>query len=96
MCIRDRLDIVVDSPEPPVKIMADGRHLWRVIDNLMSNICKYAMPGTRVYISLEKFNGMVIMTFRNISRSQLNISSEELMERFVRGDSSRTVSYTHL
>lgn len=69
--------------------MADGRHLWRVIDNLMSNICKYAMPGTRVYISLEKFNGMVIMTFRNISRSQLNISSEELMERFVRGDSSR-------
>lgn len=86
---KNQLDIVVDSPEPPVKIMADGRHLWRVIDNLMSNICKYAMPGTRVYISLEKFNGMVIMTFRNISRSQLNISSEELMERFVRGDSSR-------
>ena len=86
---KNQLDIVVDSPEPPVKIMADGRHLWRVIDNLMSNICKYAMPGTRVYISLEKFNGMVIMTFRNISKSQLNISSEELMERFVRGDSSR-------
>ena len=86
---KNQLDIVVDSPEPPVKIMADGRHLWRVIDNLMSNICKYAMPGTRVYISLEKFNGMVIMTFCNISRSQLNISSEELMERFVRGDSSR-------
>lgn len=86
---KNQLDIVVDSPEPPVKIMADGRHLWSVIDNLMSNICKYAMPGTRVYISLEKFNGMVIMTFRNISRSQLNISSEELMERFVRGDSSR-------
>ena len=56
---KNQLDIVVDSPEPPVKIMADGRHLWRVIDNLMSNICKYAMPGTRVYISLEKFLSLI-------------------------------------
>lgn len=86
---KNTLDIVVNSPEPPANIMADGRHLWRVIDNLMSNICKYAQPGTRVYIDLEKYNGMVIMTFRNTSRYQLNISSEELMERFVRGDSSR-------
>ena len=86
---KNDLDIVVSSPEPPANIMADGRHLWRVIDNLMSNICKYAQPGTRVYIDLEKYNGMVIMTFRNTSRYQLNISSEELMERFVRGDSSR-------
>ncbi len=85
----NQLELVVESPKPPVNIMADGRHLWRVIDNLMSNICKYAMPGTRVYINLEQFHGMVIMTFRNISRSKLNISSEELMERFVRGDSSR-------
>lgn len=84
-----QLELVVESPRPPVNIMADGRHLWRVIDNLMSNICKYAMPGTRVYINLEQFHGMVIMTFRNISKSKLNISSEELMERFVRGDSSR-------
>ena len=86
---KNDLDIVVSSPEPPANIMADGRHLWRVIDNLMSNICKYAQPGTRVYIDLEKYNGMIIMTFRNTSRYQLNISSEELMERFVRGDSSR-------
>lgn len=85
----NQLELVVESPRPPVNIMADGRHLWRVIDNLMSNICKYAMPGTRVYINLEQFHGMVIMTFRNISKSKLNISSEELMERFVRGDSSR-------
>lgn len=84
-----QLEFVVESPDPPVNIMADGRHLWRIIDNLMSNICKYAMPGTRVYISLEQFHGMVIMTFRNISQSRLNISSDELMERFVRGDSSR-------
>lgn len=85
----NHLELIVESPEPPVNILADGRHLWRIIDNLMSNICKYAQPGTRVYITLEKFGGMVIMTFRNISRSQLNISSEELMERFVRGDGSR-------
>jgi signal transduction histidine kinase len=93
------LDIVVDSPEPPVNIMADGRHLWRIIDNLMSNICKYALPGTRVYIDLERTSEsepdgqqhgrMVVMTFRNISRDRLNISSDELMARFVRGDSSR-------
>ena len=85
----NNLELVVDCPEPPVTIMADGRHLWRVLDNLMSNVCKYAMPGTRVYINLEVFHGMVIMTFRNISKSPLNISSDELMERFVRGDSSR-------
>lgn len=85
----NHLELVVESAQPPANIMADGRHLWRIIDNLMSNICKYAMPGTRVYINLEKFHGMVIMTFRNISKSRLNITSEELMERFVRGDSSR-------
>jgi signal transduction histidine kinase len=83
------LEIVVESPEPPVNILADGRHLWRIIDNLMSNICKYAQPGTRVYINLERQGGRVVMTFRNISRERLNISSDELMARFVRGDSSR-------
>ena len=55
----------------------------------MSNICKYAQPGTRVYINLEQVKQDVVITFRNISRYQLNITSEELMERFVRGDSSR-------
>lgn len=85
----NHLELIVDAPKHPVEILADGRHLWRVLDNLMSNVCKYAIPGTRVYINLEVFHGMVIMTFRNISKSRLNISSEELMERFVRGDSSR-------
>lgn len=85
----NELELIVTKPETPAYIMADGRHLWRILDNLMSNVCKYTMPGTRVYIDLEVFRGMVIMTFRNISVSQLNISSEELMERFVRGDSSR-------
>ena len=69
--------------------MADGRHFWRIIDNMMNNICKYAQPGTRVYITLEQAFGTLTITFRNTSRAPLNISSEELMERFVRGDSSR-------
>lgn len=84
-----QLELVVDCPNPPLNIFVDGRHLWRIIDNLMSNVCKYAMPGTRVYISLEQYHGMVIMTFRNISKDRLHMSSEELMGRFVRGDSSR-------
>lgn len=83
------LELVVTKPEEPVTIMADGRHMWRVFDNLLNNVCKYAMAGTRVYINLDKEAGRATVTFRNISASQLNISGEELMERFVRGDSSR-------
>ena len=59
------------------------------IDNLMNNICKYAQPNTRVYINLEATSEEVRITFRNTSRYPLNITSEELMERFVRGDESR-------
>lgn len=70
-------------------IMADGRRLWRVFDNLLNNICKYAMSGTRVYIDLVCDNNKAIITFRNISELPINLSSEELTERFVRGDRSR-------
>ena len=83
------LELIIKKPEEPVYIMADGRHFWRIIDNMMNNICKYAQPGTRVYINLEQAFGTLTITFRNTSRAPLNISSEELMERFVRGDSSR-------
>ena len=69
--------------------MADTRHLYRVFDNLMNNICKYAQPGSRVYVNLEAAAFRVRITFRNISKYPLNISGEELMERFVRGDKSR-------
>lgn len=83
------LELVLKNETSPVMINADGRHLWRVFDNLMNNIFKYAQEGTRVYIDvIPKDNGAVI-TFKNISKCPLNISSEELMERFVRGDSSR-------
>lgn len=83
------LELILKKPEEPVTVMADGRHLWRILDNLMNNICKYAQPGTRVYLNLEQRDGKAVMTFRNMSKYQLNISGDELMERFVRGDSSR-------
>ena len=84
-----QLELILKNETSPVMINADGRHLWRVFDNLMNNIFKYAQEKTRVYIDvIPKDNGAVI-TFKNISKCPLNISSEELMERFVRGDSSR-------
>lgn len=83
------LELIVTKLKEPVYIMADGRHLWRVIDNLMNNICKYAQEGSRVYVNQEATGESVSITFRNISKYPLNISGEELMERFVRGDKSR-------
>lgn len=85
----NQLELIVKKPEKEVYITADGKYFWRVIDNLMNNICKYAQPSTRVYINMEEKEGEVIIIFRNTSKYPLNISSEELMERFVRGDSSR-------
>ncbi|MPM99571.1 Adaptive-response sensory-kinase SasA [bioreactor metagenome] len=69
--------------------MADGRLLWRVFDNLLGNACKYAQSGTRVYLTAREQEGRAHIEIKNISREVLNISPEELMERFVRGDSSR-------
>ncbi len=83
------LTLVTSQPDQPVHIMADGRRLWRVFDNLMNNICKYSMAGTRVYLDLQERAGQAIITFRNTSAAALNIAPEELMERFVRGDESR-------
>ena len=77
------------SPAVPA-VLADGKLLWRVFDNLLSNVCKYAMPGTRVYLSSEWAGGRAVVSFKNISKYPLNISAPELMERFVRGDSSRS------
>lgn len=87
--IANELQVVVDKPEHPVLVMADGRHMWRVLDNLLGNACKYALPHTRVYISLVQEGELATIVFKNISKAALNIPSEELMERFVRGDSSR-------
>lgn len=70
-------------------ILADGRLLWRVFDNLLGNIVKYAMPGTRVYLELSHRSDRCVITIRNISKDELGIEAEELMERFVRGDAAR-------
>lgn len=83
------LEPVLTKPEKAVIIMADGRHMWRIFDNLLNNICKYSQRGTRVYLEVCERDGKAVITFRNISSRQLNLSSDELMERFVRGDSSR-------
>ncbi len=83
------LTLVQDIPDENIVISTDGRLLWRVIDNLMNNICKYSMPGTRVYLSLWQHGGRAFISFRNISKTKLNINPEALTERFVRGDTSR-------
>ena len=70
-------------------VMADGDRLWRVFDNLLSNICKYSAGNTRVYIELQQSESDFIIIFKNISRDRLNITEEELFERFVRGDAAR-------
>lgn len=83
------LTAVLDLQEAPAMIAADGRLLWRVFDNLLSNICKYAKADTRVYLSTTTHHDSVCITIKNISKEPLNISPDELTERFVRGDRSR-------
>jgi len=83
------LEPIFHQPETAVTVLADPRHFWRILDNLMVNILKYAQSGTRVYLDLTAEQGYMNIMFRNISRASLNISGEELMERFVRGDGSR-------
>ena len=71
-------------------VRADGRLLWRVLENVLVNASKYAVPGSRVYIDLYRERGRVFIEVKNISREPLNIDPEELMERFKRGDDSRS------
>lgn len=83
------LELVARQPEETVRIMADGRYLWRVFDNLLNNICKYAQEHSRVYLSVEEKEGNILIIFRNMSKYPLEVSAEDLKERFVRGDKSR-------
>ncbi|MCR5008155.1 MAG: HAMP domain-containing histidine kinase [Oribacterium sp.] len=87
-----KLEVILNYPEHPVMISADGRHLWRVIENLLNNCCKYALRESRVYVDIteDDDSGTATCTIKNISSRPLNISPEELTERFVRGDVSRT------
>lgn len=82
------LKTVVNYKTEDTVVSADGKHLWRVFDNLINNICKYAQENSRVYIDVERGESLKVY-FKNISKDELNISGDELMERFVRGDKSR-------
>lgn len=83
------LTLMVHLTDEAVMIRADGRRLWRVLDNVFNNVVKYAMEGTRVYAEAASDHGTVIFSLKNISSEPLNISADELTERFIRGDSSR-------
>lgn len=84
------LDFKLAHPTEKVYVKADGKLLWRSIENLFSNIFKYALPTSRVYIGVEDVGNEILVTFKNISAYELNISVDELMERFKRGDESRS------
>lgn len=84
------LELVTNLPDEVILIEADGRRLWRVLENLYNNVCKYAMERSRVYTEVSREDGMVYFTVKNVSENPLNINPDELTERFVRGDVSRT------
>ncbi len=83
------LKIEVQMPSEDIKIKADSRYLYRIIENLFSNITKYALDSSRVYIDVVENNKCINISIKNISKDKLNISADELMQRFVRGDKSR-------
>lgn len=85
-----QLKVVASFPEEPVIIHVDGRRMWRVLENIFNNAAKYAMPGTRVYADLKNEGGKICFSLKNVSEQPLNFSSDELTERFIRGDVSRS------
>ena len=84
-----KVTLVKEVRQQPISVLADGRALWRILENLLSNICKYSATDSRAYITLEKNGDDVQFTFKNVSAAPLNITADELKERFVRGDESR-------
>ena len=91
---RDRLEAgnleIVTSLRGDLTVQADGKLMWRILDNLLNNVVKYALAGTRVYVTAQKQGQWVTIAVKNISRDPLNVEADELMERFVRGDSARS------
>jgi signal transduction histidine kinase len=84
------LTTITKLPKEAAMIMADGRRIWRVVENLYNNVAKYAMAHTRVYVTMEKLEHEVSFAIKNISEQPLNVETTDLTERFVRGDESRT------
>ena len=85
-----KLSVVAEIDETTPLIYADSRRMWRIMENLFNNICKYAMEGTRVYAEVHVIGESVLLQIKNVSRAQMNIHADELTERFIRGDSSRS------
>ena len=85
-----QLNLITSAPEHTLFIEADGRRLWRVLENLYNNAFKYALEGSRIYVDVAEEDSMAIFTIKNMSSNPLNIKAEELTERFVRGDVART------
>ncbi len=86
------LDLALHLPENSVQILCDSSMLWRVFQNLVNNICKYAMPASRVYVDVEAQNGRAVISFKNTSAQEITLTSEQLLERFKRGDKARSSS----
>ena len=84
------LKAVAEIDETPALVYADSRRMWRIMENLFNNICKYAMEGTRVYAEVQVEEETVTLQIKNVSKAQMNIHADELTERFIRGDSSRS------
>lgn len=87
---RAGLDIRINASDKNILVLADGKHMWRIVENLLSNVVKYSMPGSRVYINISKNETDGILTIKNISALPLEVPAEQLTERFVRGDTART------
>ncbi|NLJ71053.1 MAG: hypothetical protein GX328_06290 [Clostridiaceae bacterium] len=86
-----QLKLIMTYPEQPCMILADGKYFWRILDNLLSNVVKYAQPNTRIYLDvLDNIPDKMRIRLRNVSAEPLNITAEQLLERFVQGDSSRS------
>lgn len=85
-----KLEVIMSTSDDEIFINADSRYMYRVIENLFSNISKYALDNSRVYVDIAKINSKARIIIKNISKERLNISADELMQRFVRGDKSRT------
>ncbi|MGI6579279.1 MAG: sensor histidine kinase [Saccharofermentanales bacterium] len=86
-----QLKLIMTYPEQPCIVLADGKYLWRILDNLLSNVVKYAQPNTRIYLDvLDNNPDKMRIRLRNVSAEPLNITTEQLLERFVQGDSSRS------
>jgi signal transduction histidine kinase len=83
------LDFKVSLPEDKVSVYADGKHLWRVLENLLSNVLNYSLNGSRVYIDVTEDKENAFVDIKNISAAELNVSEDEIMDRFKRGDASR-------